>query len=238
MPPSRSLLGKAGHEEGSPRRDRSQEIGRRADPARGASDPRVAILDPRVGALVSRVGTVTGRVERFDPRVQSLTDRVGRLEGRVRASDPRVRTAADRVGSSDLRVGSVTSWVGKGACGVGASRGWRGTVQSNRWSPQRRGGGGQPRPLDLRHHSPKVMRANSSLSRLCSSGSRVDSRRSAKAKKRFFSCSRASRPVSMSSTRIRLALVWLDSARDLTRRAVLGGRLTLWRTGFSAVAMA
>src|SRR3954451_21872541 len=88
------------------------------------------------------------------------------------------------------------------------------------------------------HYSPKIMRASSSLSRLCSSRSRVDARRSAKAKKRFFSCSRASRPVSMSSTRIRLALVWLDSARDLTRRAVLGGRLTLWRTGFSAVAMA
>src|SRR5258706_12761040 len=44
-------------------------------------------------------------------------------------------------------------------------------------------------------------------------------------------------PFSISSTRIRLALVRLDFASDLTRRAVPGGRFMLWRTGLSAVDM-
>src|SRR6185295_3961487 len=86
--------------------------------------------------------------------------------------------------------------------------------------PQRRG---QTGPLDLRHHSPKVMRASSSFRRPCSSGSSELVRRSARSRKRFFSCSRASRPDSISSTRIRLALVRLDFASDLTRRAIRGG---------------
>src|SRR6185295_7692498 len=101
--------------------------------------------------------------------------------------------------------------------------------------PQR---GRQPNPLDLRHHSPKVMRASSSLRRLCSSGSRACVKRSARSRKCFLSSSRASSPDSISSTRIRLALVRLDFASDLTRRAMPGGRLTLWRTGLSTVAIA
>lgn len=96
----------------------------------------------------------------------------------------------------------------------------------------------QAGPLNPRHHSPKVMRANSSLRRLCSPGSRVCAKRSASSRKCFLSCSRASRPDSISSTRIRLALVRLDLASDLTRRAVPGGRLTLWRTGLSTVDIA
>src|SRR5215510_3003122 len=47
--------------------------------------------------------------------------------------------------------------------------------------------GGQAGPLDLRHHSPKVIRASSSLRRLCSSGSRLCAKRSASSKKRFLS---------------------------------------------------
>gem|GEM_PF-5468300 len=80
------------------------------------------------------------------------------------------------------------------------------------------------------------MRASSSLRRLCSSGSRTSAKRSASSKKRFFSCSRAASPDSISSTRARLALVWLGFASDLTRRATSEGRLTVCRTVLSTVA--
>lgn len=69
-------------------------------------------------------------------------------------------------------------------------------------------------------YSPNVIRARSSLRRFRSAGSRARPRRSAISKKRFFSCSRASRPDSISSTITRFALVPLDSASDFTR---LGG---------------
>src|SRR5437867_880827 len=69
-------------------------------------------------------------------------------------------------------------------------------------------GGGQVGPLDLRHHSPKVMRASSSLSRFCSAGLDERRSRSASSKNRFFSCCWPSRPASIRSTTTRFALVF------------------------------
>jgi hypothetical protein len=90
-------------------------------------------------------------------------------------------------------------------------------------------------PLNLRHQPPKVMRASSSLSRACSSGSRVRERRSANSQKRFFSRSRALSPDSMRSAMTRLVLVLVVCVSALTRRATRAGRLTLRRTGLAVV---
>src|SRR6266850_4650972 len=87
--------------------------------------------------------------------------------------------------------------------------------------------GRQTAPQDSGHYSPKVMTANSSLRRVCSSTSRERARRSASSMKRFFSCCRASMPDSMSSTMMRLALVRLVFASDFTRRATRAGSVTL-----------
>src|SRR5262249_54243061 len=97
-------------------------------------------------------------------------------------------------------------------------------------------GEGQIGPLDLRHQSPKVIRASSSLSRFCSAGLDERASRSASSKNRFFSCSWPSRPASIKSTTTRFTLVFLVFANAFTRRATRGGRLMLWRTAFSRLA--
>src|SRR6266540_346586 len=98
-------------------------------------------------------------------------------------------------------------------------------------------GGGQVGPLDLRHHSPKVMRASSSLSRFCSAGLDERCSRSASSKNRFFSRCWPSKPASIRSTTMRFALVFFVFASAFTRRATRGGRLMLWRMGFSTFGM-
>ncbi len=84
--------------------------------------------------------------------------------------------------------------------------------------------------LDLRHYSPKVIRASSSLRSFCSEGCDERASRSASSKNSLFSRSRASRPVSMRSTITRLSLVRWRFAKAWTRLATSVGRLTLWRT--------
>src|SRR5258708_34580816 len=82
--------------------------------------------------------------------------------------------------------------------------------------------GRQVGPLDLRHHSPKVMRASSSLRRRCSSGSRVRVKPSASSKNRFLSCSRVSRPDSSRTSANRLLAELIESG--LETRAPEGKR--------------
>ena len=94
------------------------------------------------------------------------------------------------------------------------------------------------RPLDLGHHSPKVMRASSFLI-CCRSFESVDSeRRFANAKKRCFSASLEWSPASIKSTRTRFALVFRLFARARMCLAIREGRDTLCLTTFSVVAIA
>jgi hypothetical protein len=75
-------------------------------------------------------------------------------------------------------------------------------------------------PPNLRHQSPKVIRASSSFSR-CRSTELEDSvSRFTSKKKRSFSASLDCRPASIKSTRTRLALVFLVLARARTRLAI------------------
>ena len=94
------------------------------------------------------------------------------------------------------------------------------------------------RPLNLRHHHRRscAQALPSHASAPPDRGFRPGAPRSSK--NRLRSCSLASRPDSMSSTRTRLALLRLVFARARTRRATPGGRLTLWRTAFSLVGSA
>ena len=80
------------------------------------------------------------------------------------------------------------------------------------------------------------MRASSSWRRLRSAGSVVSANRSVSSKKRSCWACLVCRPVSIRSTRTRLAVVWRVSARARTRLAMRDGSETLCRTdGFEAI---
>ncbi|MGB9459953.1 MAG: hypothetical protein WCA94_03570, partial [Candidatus Acidiferrum sp.] len=93
------------------------------------------------------------------------------------------------------------------------------------------------RPLNFRHHSPKVIRASSFFKLSCSTGSLDSVSRVVKAKNRSFSASFDARPVSIKSTSTRLALVFSVLASAFTRFAIRAGIDTLCRTAFSVLAM-
>lgn len=80
---------------------------------------------------------------------------------------------------------------------------------------------------NLPHYSPKMACASSSLSRSDSSGSEDSLNRRARARKRSLSDSLAWRPVSMRSTRTRLALNFRVFAIARTRFATTEGSETL-----------
>src|SRR5260370_15374269 len=89
------------------------------------------------------------------------------------------------------------------------------------------------RSLNLRHHSPKVIRASSFFSFARSVGSADSLSRFARAKNRSFSDSLDARPASIKSTSTRLALVFSVLASAFTCFATLVGSETLCRTDFS-----
>src|SRR5437667_3382411 len=90
-------------------------------------------------------------------------------------------------------------------------------------------------PPDLRHQSPNVKRASSSLSCSCSTRSLDRVRRSASRRNRSRSASCASRPDSTSSAMTRLALAFFTLASARTRRATPAARVTLCRRGFAVL---
>ena len=103
--------------------------------------------------------------------------------------------------------------------------------RSNRWSP-RAGGRSFHR---LRHQSPNVRRANSSLIRSRTAGSLALVSRSASLRNRSRSASWASRPPSINSAMTRLALAFFARASALTLRATPAERVTLCRNGLAVL---
>jgi len=92
-------------------------------------------------------------------------------------------------------------------------------------------------PPNLRHYSPKVIRASSSFKRCRSVASRDSVSRFTSEKKRSFSASLDCRPTSIKSTSTRFALVLRLLANARTRRAIPVGIETLCRTAFCVSAM-
>src|SRR5262245_42708422 len=93
-------------------------------------------------------------------------------------------------------------------------------------------------PLDSRHQPPKTILPSSSPKRLAASGSCSLRKRSARAKNCCCFRFSASIPFSISSNNMRFLLSFRLLAILPTCFATLGGRLTLWRTDFSAIFMA
>src|SRR5579872_6513072 len=91
--------------------------------------------------------------------------------------------------------------------------------------------------LELRHQPPKTIRPSSSPRRLAASGSCSLRKRSARAKNCCCFCFSASIPFSINSNNMRFLLSFRLLAMLPTCFATLGGRLTLWRTAFSATFM-
>src|SRR6266566_302226 len=95
----------------------------------------------------------------------------------------------------------------------------------------------QIRPLNLRHHSPKVIRASLLFKRSRSAGLLDSVSWVVNEKNRSFSASLDARPVSIKSTSTRLALVFSVFASAFTRFATRAGSETLCRTDFSVLAI-
>src|SRR6266567_6787363 len=109
----------------------------------------------------------------------------------------------------------------------------RSATRSKRLAQSRR----QIRALNLRLHSPKVIRASSLFKRSRSAGSVDSVSWVVNEKNRSFSASLDARPVSIKSTSTRLALVFSVFASAFTRFATRAGSETLCRTDFSVLAI-